>query len=297
MQSSKSMKSLPVILAASLLVAAAAFAQSQQQQPQPQQQQQQQPPAQNPNNNKPANPQAAPLTLDSSPAPVSAEEDAAIKAFREAKPDDIAKKDQMGEEFLQKYPQSRYRAEVYSWQVKSYYSKGQIDKMEQAGDKQLALTPDDPQTLALLGSTLPRAMNANTPEPQKRLAKSEEMCKKALDIIPTLQKPDTMTDDVFQRMKSMTLALAYSGLGVVEFRRGKFADAIPDFQQSVKLDPQPDAVNYYLLGISDEKTSHFDDAVDAFNKCSEIQSGIQATCKQNIDEAKKLAATQLSAPK
>jgi tetratricopeptide (TPR) repeat protein len=291
-QCSKTMKGLPVILAASLLVAVTAFAQSQQQQ-----QQQQQQPAQNPSNNKPSSSQAAPLTLDSAPAPVNAEEDAAIKAFREAKTDDIAKKDQMGEEFLQKYPQSRYRAEVFSWQVKSFYSKGQIDKMEEAGDKQLALTPDDPQTLALLGSTLPRAMNANTPEPQKRLAKSEEMCKKALDIIPTLQKPDTMTDDVFQRMKAMTLALAYSGLGVVDFRRGQFTEAIPNFQQSVKLDPQPDAVNYYLLGISEEKTSHFDDAVDAFTKCSEIQSGIQATCKQNIDEAKKLAATQLSAPK
>jgi tetratricopeptide (TPR) repeat protein len=235
--------------------------------------------------------------MDSAPPPVNAEEDAAIKAFREAKPEDTAAKDKLGEDFLQKYPQSRYRAEVYSWQVKSFYSKGQIDKMEQAGDKQLELTPNDPQTLALLGSTLPRAMNANTPDPQKRLAKSEGYCKKALDIIPTLQKPDTMTDDVFQKMKNMTQALAYSGLGVVDFREGKYQDAVPNFQQSLKLDPQPDPVNYYLLGLSNEKTSHFDDAVDAFTKCSEMQSGLKDTCKQKIDEAKKLGATQLSAPK
>jgi hypothetical protein len=63
------------------------------------------------------------------------------------------------------------------------------------------------------------------------------------------------------------------------------------------MDPQPDPVNLYLLGISNEKTSHFDDAVTDFTKCAAIPSGMQATCKQDIDEAKKLAATQLSAPK
>lgn len=300
--SSKSVRRLPLIAAICLLVATTAFAQSQpqQQQQQPQQQgQQQQQPGQAPTTNKPANPQAAPLTLDSAPAPVSAEEDAAIKAFRDTKPEDTAAKDKVGEDFLQKYPQSRYRAEVYNWQVKSYYTKNQIEKMEEAGDKELALTPNDPQTLALVGSTLPRAMNASTPpaEQQRRLAKGEEFCKKVLDIVPTIPKPESLTDDVFQRMKDMTLALAYSGLGVVDWRRGRFEQAIPNFQKSVKLDPQPDPVNYYLLGLSDEKTSHFDDAVDAFTKCSEIQGGMQAACKQKIDEAKKAAATQLSAPK
>jgi Flp pilus assembly protein TadD len=91
--------------------------------------------------------------------------------------------------------------------------------------------------------------------------------------------------------------MAYSGLGLVAFRRGKFADAIPHFEKSVQLDPQPDPVNFYLLGICNEKTSHFDEAVTDFSKCSDIPGGLQATCKQNIDEAKKLGATQLSAPK
>ena len=58
-----------------------------------------------------AQPQAAPLTLESAPPPVSAEEDAAFKAFNDVPNDDPAKKDQVGEEFLQKYPQSRYRGE------------------------------------------------------------------------------------------------------------------------------------------------------------------------------------------
>ena len=275
-----------------LLTATGAFAQSQGTQPQ-------QKPAQGQDAGqpKPGAPQAAPLTLDSAPPPVSAEEDAAIKAFREVPVSEVEKKEQAGEDFVKKYPKSRYDAEVYSWLVKGYLNTGQVDKMEAAGDKELVLVPDDAQTLAILGSTLPRAMNANTPDPEKRLAKAEQYCQKALDLMPALVKPANVSDEDFQKAKNQAAALAYSGLGLVAFRRGKFADAIPHFEQSVKVDPSPDPVNYYLLGICQQKTSHFDDAVAAFTKCAAIPGGLQATCKNNIDEAKKLAATQLSAPK
>lgn len=246
---------------------------------------------------KSAQPQVTPLTLESTPPPVNAEEEAAIKAFRDELTGDITKKDLLAEQFIQKYPGSRHLPEVYNWLVKSYYGKGQVDKMEAVAEKQLALVPNDWQTLAIVGSTLPRAMNASTPDPQKRLAKSEQFCQKALDLLPTAQKPEGMTDEAFQKGKNQIAALAYSGLGVVAFRRGKFTDAISSFESSVKLDPQPDPVNFYLLGVSDEKASHFDDAVTAFTRCAAIPGGMQTTCTQNIEEAKKLAATQLSAPK
>lgn len=282
-----------LMLAAFLLAVPVTFGQSQGTQQQPSQPAPTQAPSQ-----KPSNPQAAPLTLDSAPAPVSAEEDAAIKAFRESmKEKDAANMEKLGEEFVQKYPQSRYRVEVYSMLVRGYYSSGLVDKMEAAGDKELALQANDPQTLALVGSTLPRAMNASTPDPQKRLAKAEQYCQQALDLLPTQTKPDTMGEDVFLNAKNQTSSMAHSGLGLVAFRRGRYADAISHLEESIKLDSQPDPVNYYLLGISNEKTSHFDDAVAAFTKCAAIPGGLQATCTQNIEEAKKLAATQLSAPK
>ena len=281
-----------LLVALALLTATGAFAQSQGTPPQQQPTQ-----GQDAGQPKPGAPQAAPLTLDSAPPPVSAEEDAAIKAFRDVPVSEMEKKEQAGEDFVKKYPKSRYDAEVYGWLVKGYLNSGQIDKMEAAGDKELVLVPDDAQTLAIIGSTLPRAMNANTPDPEKRLAKAEQYCQKALDLMPALVKPANVSDEDFQKAKNQAAALAYSGLGLVAFRRGKFADAIPHFEQSVKVDPSPDPVNYYLLGICQQKTSHFDDAVAAFTKCAAIPGGLQATCKNNIDEAKKLAATQLSVPK
>jgi tetratricopeptide (TPR) repeat protein len=181
--------------------------------------------------------------------------------------------------------------------VRGYLAVGQVDKMELAGDKELELNPNDPQTLAIVGSTLPRAMNSSTPNPQARLDKAEQYSKKALELLPTLPKPADMTDENFMKAKDQTSALAYSGLGLVAIRRQKYAEAIPNFEQAVKLDPTPDPVNYYLLGVANQRTSHYDDAVTAFNKCAAIPGGMQGTCKSSAEEAKKLGATQLSAPK
>jgi tetratricopeptide (TPR) repeat protein len=258
---------------------------------------QQAPPTLNPEKKQDKPADVAPLTLDNAPPPVSAEEDAAMTGFRAVPITDVAKKDQLGEEFLKKYPESRYRPEVYSILVRGYLSVGQIDKMEAIGDKEIALNPNDAQTLAIVGSTLPRVMNGASIEPQKRLEKAEQYSKKALEVLPALVKPAELSDADFLKAKDQTSALAYSGLGLVAFRRSKFAEAIPNFEQAVKLDPVPDPVNFYLLAISNEKTSHFEDAANAFNKCAAIPGGLQATCKSGVDEAKKMAASQLSAPK
>ncbi|HUL34245.1 MAG TPA: tetratricopeptide repeat protein [Candidatus Eisenbacteria bacterium] len=292
-----------ILAGGTLLCGARAFAQSSDAPPtldpakrqQEQQQQSQTPPQQTQPSGKPA--EVTPLTLDSAPPPVNAEEEAAIKLFRDAPMTDIVKKEKTGEDFIAKYPQSRYRSEVYIWLVRGYLADGKVDKMEEAGDKELALNPDDPQTLAILGSTLPRAMNAQTPNPEQRLDKAEKYCQKALELLPTLPKPADLSDENFIKAKDQTSAMAYSGLGIVAFRRGRYAEAVPNFVQAVKLDPQPDPVNLYLLAISNEKTSHFDDAVAAFTKCAAIPGGMQNACKSGIDEAKKLGATQLSAPK
>jgi hypothetical protein len=63
------------------------------------------------------------------------------------------------------------------------------------------------------------------------------------------------------------------------------------------MDPNPDPVNYYLLGMANKGASHFDDAIAAFNKCAALTSSLQATCKAQADDTKKKSATELSAPK
>jgi tetratricopeptide (TPR) repeat protein len=237
------------------------------------------------------------LTLDDpNAAPVNAEEDAAFKTLSD-QANDQAKRIELGEAFLQKYPTSRYRAPVYGILVMAYVQSGQVQKMEDVAEKELALNPNDVQVLAVVGQTLPRAMNSKTPDQEKVLAKAEQYSKKAIEITPTLPKPPNVSEDSFSTVKNQTLGMAHGGLGLVYIRRGKFSEAIPELNQSVTIDPTPDPVNYYLLGMANAKTSHFDDSVAAYNKCAAIAGAMQETCKKGAEEAKKLGATQLSAPK
>jgi tetratricopeptide (TPR) repeat protein len=257
---------------------------------------QSQPPAQQSEKDKSKTPEATPLTLEV-PAPVNAEEEAAYKAFQDVLINDSNKKIEVGEAFLLKYPQSRYRPPVYGALTFASVQIGQVQKMQDYGAKALELTPNDVSTLALLAQTLPRTLHGNTPDADKILTKAELYSKQAIEITPTLPKPANLTEEAFASAKNQTLAMAHSGLGLVYVRRGKNAEAIPELEQAVKIDPTPDPVNYYLLGMANKTTSHWDDAAAAFNHCAGMPGPMQGTCKAQAEDAKKQGATQLSAPK
>jgi tetratricopeptide (TPR) repeat protein len=258
---------------------------------------QSQPPAQSTDKSK--TPDVTPLSLDSAPPPVSAEEDAAFKAFQAVPMSDVKQKIQSGEAFLQKYPETRYKSSVYAPLTFAYLQDGQVQKMQEYGEKEIALVPNDVSTLAIMAQTLPRKINSSTPQAEaaQLLAKAEQYSKQAIEIAPTLPKPANMTDEAFAAAKNQDLAMAHSGLGLVYIRRGKNAEAISELDEAVKVDPNPDPVNYYLLGMANKGTSHFDDAITAFNKCAAMPGSMQAVCKAQVDDTKKKSSTELSAPK
>jgi len=129
---------------------------------------QQQPPAQSPDKDKQPNP--APLSMDTAPA-ASPEEEAAFKAFQAAT--DANKKTQLAEEFVQKYPQSRYRQAMYQAMVSGYFATQQVPKLLDAGEKEIELNPNDAPVLAVMGQTLARTYNPKNPDAAKQLDKAE----------------------------------------------------------------------------------------------------------------------------
>jgi tetratricopeptide (TPR) repeat protein len=273
-----------------LCSAVSSGAQSGQSQPAPQQQ----PPPAGTEKDKQPNP--APLSMDNAPAAATPEEESASKAVQQAA--DPNKKIQLAEDFLQKYPQSRYRPTMYQALVSGYFATQQVPKMLEAGEKEVEINPNDAPVLAVMGQALARTYNAKAPDAAKQLDKAELYSKRAIEITPTLPKPENLTDEAFTNAKNDTLVMAHSGLGLVYIRRGKFSEAIPELEQSVKADthPDPDPVNYYLLGVADKQTSHFEAAAAAFSKCAAVQSTLQAACKSSAEDAKKQGSSQLSAP-
>jgi tetratricopeptide (TPR) repeat protein len=254
-------------------------------------------------------PDAAPLQLDTPQGtkqqqaaptvPPTPQEETDYKAFQEIPPNDVDKRIPAAEGFLQKYPQSQYRPAMYQTLVSGYLAKQDVPKMIDAGEKEIALNPNDTPILGLMGQTLARTLNPKSPDALSQLTRAELYSKRAIEVTPTLTKPAELTDEQFNNAKNNALEMAYSGLGLVYLQKGQYDQAIPTLEQSVKTDThsEPDPVNLYLLGLANEKASHFDAAVAAFTKCAAIQGSLQANCKSGIESAKKASSTQLSAPK
>ncbi|MBI3405347.1 MAG: hypothetical protein HY046_07795 [Acidobacteria bacterium] len=239
--------------------------------------------------------QAAPAATPQTP-PVNKEEEDAYTAFFNGKALGNEKQVQLGEEFVVKYPQSRYTESVYGKMAGIYQSLNQEQKMFAAGDKALEMNPDNVDVLTLIGWALPRRTNPKDLDADQKLQKSERYSKHAIDLINAMTKPENFAEADFAKAKNERLSMAYSGLGMVYYFRSKYPDMVSSFEQATKLSANPDPADFYLLAEGYKSTKRFNDAVTAYTKCSEMPWAWQSRCKSELETAKKNAATQLSAP-
>jgi tetratricopeptide (TPR) repeat protein len=227
---------------------------------------------------------------------VGKDEAKAYKAFYDARNGDSMKVIELGEGFLAKYPMSLYAGAVYSTLTTAYLNTSQPDKMVTSGQKALEINPDNVDVLPLLAWAIPRRVTAQTADGPQQLTQAEGYAKHAIQLLTTIPKPAEMDDAAFTKAKNEKLAMCHDGLGVAEVKTAKYDDAIADLNQSVELSATPDPVDFYLLGVSNQATSHFTDAITAFTKCS-ADGPFQAQCKAGLDEAKKKSQNSLEAPK
>jgi tetratricopeptide (TPR) repeat protein len=217
----------------------------------------------------------------------------AFKAFEAIPESNTEKKIKTGEEFVRKFATSAYLPSVYAILSIAYINSGQYDKGFADGEKALSLRPDDVRTLANMAQSMARVADTNDPNAAQKLAKAEQYAQKCLKITPTLKKPDGVADQEFATNKNQVLAMAHGALGTIDVRRGKFADALPDLQQAIALDPNTkDPTNYYLLGVANENSSHYTEAAEAFTMCAAVTSNLQQGCRDAAADAKKRASSK-----
>jgi len=281
-------------------------------------QSQQQTPSTTPSS--PATPQPA-KPGDFSPAPVGTgttaatadapkidpAEESAYKAFSDLKPDDEDKKAphagdtdrdkqvKLGEDFVAKYPLSKYDLQVFTQLVQDYYTKNDPDKMYASAKSALNLDPDDVSVLVLVGWVIPHSTSGGDPEANQRLDAAEQYEKHALDLIQTLPKPANLTDEQFAQVKRQAESEAHSGLGLVYFRRQDLPNSVTQLQASTASATSVDPTDYFVLGIDLMQLKRYSEAVDAFQKCTSVPSGLKDNCAQRLATAKTAAAASPSA--
>jgi tetratricopeptide (TPR) repeat protein len=220
------------------------------------------------------------------------DEEAAYKAFNDTKPDDAAKRIQLGEAYAQKYPTGKYIEPVYQGLTTAYYAKQDFPKMYAEADKTLALNPDDVTVLVLVGWVIPHNYDPNDLAADNRLEKGEKYEKHALEVLATLTKPANMTDEQFAKVKAQGESQAHSGLGLIYFRRQDYDASIAELKKATSDVANQDATDFYVMGVEFNGLKRFSEATDAFQKCAAMPGALQDRCKQMGADAKKQAAAQ-----
>jgi hypothetical protein len=226
---------------------------------------------------------------------VNKAEEAAYKVFVASQDADPATRIQLGEDFAVKFPSSHYLPGIYGVLTSSYFAIGNTDKMFTAGSRAIQLDPKNADVLSLLAMAIPRRVKSTTPDGAQQLQTAETYAHRAIEIIPTMTKPDTVDDATFEKAKNDKLALAHSGLGLINMNNKKFEDARTELMQAVQLASAPDPVDFYLLGNADYQASYLNGAVAAYDKCA-ATGLLAAQCKSREEAVRKemAAGTKLS---
>lgn len=209
----------------------------------------------------------------------------AYKAFYRA--NEPAKKIQLGDSFLQKYPKSALDEPVDVGLLNAYYERQDWKDVYATADRALALKPDDVYVLTTVGWAIPHFYHPDDSDADQLLDKAEAYAKHALEVIPSMPKPSYMSDAQFAAMKTQSALQAHSALGLVYFRREDYDGSVKELQQSTPSTANPDPADLYVLGVDFENLKRFADAADAYSRCGQVAGPLQDNCKQSADAAKK----------
>jgi tetratricopeptide (TPR) repeat protein len=243
------------------------------------------------------NPPAAGQQEQPAAPKLNPEEEAEYKKFLQTKPDDAQALVKAGEEFLKKFPESRYRESIYSRLTGAYMRLGDENKMVESGEKALQLNPDDVDVLPLMAMALPRRFDPNDISSEQLLVRAQNYAQHAIELLQKLPKPASLTDEQFTRARNEKLAMCHSGLGLVSYYQNNVPRMASELEQALQLEAEPDAVDEFLLGFAYTRLGRYSDAVTQLERCSAQQTPMQQRCKTLLEQVKKLAQQQPATPK
>jgi tetratricopeptide (TPR) repeat protein len=208
---------------------------------------------------------------------------AAYQTFlREREP---AKKIQLGNSFLKKYPKSQLAERVDADMMNVYRAERDWKNVYLCADHALALQPDDVDVLTTVGWTIPHVYSPSDPDADQELNTAEKYAKHAIDVLAKMPKPANLTDEQFAAAKAARSFQAHSALGLVYFRREDFDNSARELAESTKGNPAQDPTDLFVLGVDLQNLNRHSEAAAAFRGCSQIAGVLQDQCKQNAQAA------------
>lgn len=183
------------------------------------------------------------------------------------------------ERYVSAFPDSPY-SETVRDQIAFSYQQAQLNaKMLEAAQKNLEADPNDISMLVLLADYWS--------DSNQQLDKAAANAQKALDALAKAQKPETATDEQWQRQISIQKGLAYSSLGQVAVIRTQNQQAVDAFKLAsplLKSDNFSYARNLYRLGFTLAKMQKTAEARVVLTEAVSLNTPYRARAQETLDK-------------
>ena len=150
------------------------------------------------------------------------------------------------EAFLTQYPNSVMKPSALELLMGTYQQTGNQAKVVDTAKRLLQADPNNLRALALLTFLSRQAVMGNDPS---KLADLAQYCQKGLDAIKANQKPATMKEEDFEKLKKDTALIFNGGCGFAALQNKDFQKAQQDLKAAVDQDPN-DLQNVYPLATA-----------------------------------------------
>jgi tetratricopeptide (TPR) repeat protein len=148
------------------------------------------------------------------------------------------------EAFLTQYPNSVMKEDALDQLMSAYTKAGNQAKVLETAQRLLQANPNNLRALALI--TYTKRIGAKTPQD---LADAAQYAEKGLQALPTVPKPDGMSDADFQKLKAQTSVIFNGAVGMNAYQNKDNAKAQQYLRAAVDADPT-DVNNIYPLALS-----------------------------------------------
>lgn len=176
-----------------------------------------------------------------------------------------------GTAFMASFPESDAKGLAAYILMLSYQGKNDFENMLIYGDQTLASTEDPGVTVGVLislSNAIPNRTREFDLDKEEKLSKAGDYAKRAITMIPVLQKTDpNMTDEDWLATKKDFMSQCHESLGLVALKRKDFAAAEESLRKSMDLSAEPPPATLYNLGLALQKQSKNDEAGNIIDRC------------------------------
>ncbi|HVA00341.1 MAG TPA: hypothetical protein VMV34_01675 [Terriglobia bacterium] len=169
----------------------------------------------------------------------------AFEAF--VKETDPSKRLSLIQAFLQKYPDSDFKANTYVAEMQTYVQLNQSEKAIQAAKNAVKADADNLDALSYLSFTFPYTFKPSDSDSQTQLSEAESNAKHGLELLQNLQKPAGIDENQFNTYVKTKRAVFNTAMGFAAVQLKDYDQAIKSLEAAAQ-DSSENVLVYSLLG-------------------------------------------------